>query len=70
MMEEGVLDPLLVAKAALSYMSEDAISDMALSEEFIDEEEAESEDGDGPEELDFEQEDEPEGDEDEEEEDW
>lgn len=35
-MEQGLLDPMTVAKACLDYMSEDDVKDMAESEEFID----------------------------------
>ena len=37
MMEQGTLDPLVVAKACLDFMSEDEVTDMAHAEEFIEE---------------------------------
>lgn len=35
LMEEGVLDPQLVAEACLRYMSEADVADMAHSEELV-----------------------------------
>lgn len=54
MMEEGALDPALLARMALGYMSEDEVRDMAESNELIDEDEEEEEDEDEEEEEDFE----------------
>ena len=42
-MEQGILSPIDVAKACLSYMSEDDVQDMAESNDFIIEEEEEEE---------------------------
>jgi ribosomal protein L12E/L44/L45/RPP1/RPP2 len=44
LINEGYLDPLTVAMAALNYMSEAQVADMAHSEELIDEEEEPVED--------------------------
>ena len=44
LINEGYLDPLTVAMAALSYMSEAQVADMAHSEELIDEEVEEEDD--------------------------
>jgi len=38
MMEDGSIDPEVVARAALNYMSEDDVEDLALNEGFIEEE--------------------------------
>lgn len=45
MMEDGSIDPEVVARAALNYMSEDDVEDLALNEGFIEEE---SDDDSGP----------------------
>lgn len=50
-MEEGVLDPEVVLRACLVYMSEDQVVDMATGEGFLDEDEIEDEDT--QEEIDF-----------------
>ena len=39
MMEQGELNPLVVAKACLDFMSENDVTDMAHAEEFIEENE-------------------------------
>lgn len=68
MMEEGALDPALLARMALLYMSEDEVRDMAESNELLEVEDDEDEDDEveddeedfeagspvEPEELDFE----------------
>ena len=54
MMEEGALDPALLARMALGYMSEDEVRDMAESNELIDEVEEEEEDEEEEDEEDFE----------------
>lgn len=43
LMEEGSLDPEVVLKACLEYMSEDQVADMAASEGYIDEDEVDVE---------------------------
>lgn len=43
LMEEGALDPHTVAMAALSYMSESDVADMASSNELLPDGEAEDE---------------------------
>lgn len=44
MMEEGILDPQVLATACLSYMSEADVEDMAHCNELLIEEEPEAED--------------------------
>lgn len=44
MMEDGILDPQLLAESCLRYMSEADVADMAYSEEFIVESDDEDED--------------------------
>lgn len=39
MMEDGSIDPEVVARAALNYMSEADVEDLAFNEGFIEEEE-------------------------------
>lgn len=39
LIEEGVLDPQMVIKACLCYMSEDDVADMAHANELLEEEE-------------------------------
>ena len=41
LIEEGVLDPQMVIKACLCYMSEDDVADMAHTNELLEEEEEE-----------------------------
>ena len=43
LIEEGVLDPQMVIKACLCYMSEDDVADMAHANELLEEEEEEEE---------------------------
>lgn len=50
MMEEGALDPALLARVALGYMSEDEVRDMAESNELILDEEDDDEDEEAEEE--------------------
>lgn len=47
MMEDGSLDPEVVAKAALNYMSEADVEDLAEQEGFIEDEDVEEE-SEGP----------------------
>ena len=55
MMEEGALDPALLARLALGYMSEDDVRDMAESNELLEDEDLEDdEDEDEEEDADFE----------------
>lgn len=55
MMEEGALDPALLARMALGYMSEDDVRDMAESNELLEEEDLEDDEDDEEEEdADFE----------------
>lgn len=46
MMEEGSVDPEVVARAALNYMSESDVEEMALDEGFVEEDLDEDDDGD------------------------
>jgi len=43
LIDEGVLDPQMVIKACLCYMSEDDVADMAHTNELLEEEEEEEE---------------------------
>lgn len=43
LVEQGVLDPMSVLEAALDYMSEDDVVDMAWSNQFLSEDEEEDE---------------------------
>lgn len=43
LVEQGVLDPMSVLEAALDYMSEDDVEDMAWSNQFLSEDEEEDE---------------------------
>lgn len=45
-MDEGILDPRAVADAALSYMSEDEVADMAHANEFFPDDYSDEEDFD------------------------
>jgi len=54
MMEEGALDPALLARLALGYMSEDDVRDLAESNELLEDEDLEDDDEDEEEEVDFE----------------
>ena len=55
MMEEGALDPALLARLALGYMSEDDVRDLAESNELLEDEDLEDDDEDDEEEeVDFE----------------
>jgi hypothetical protein len=44
LIEQGVLDPMSVLEAALNYMSDDDVEDMAWTNDFLTEDEEESED--------------------------
>lgn len=50
LVEQGVLDPMSVLEAALDYMSEDDVEDMAWSNQFLSEDEEEESDEDEDEE--------------------
>lgn len=52
MMEEGALDPALLARLALGYMSEDDVRDLAESNELLEDEDLED-DEEEEEEVDF-----------------
>lgn len=54
MMEDGSLDPALLARLALGYMSEDEVRDMAESNELILDDDDDDDDEDEDEEEDFE----------------
>lgn len=43
LVEQGVLDPMAVLEAALDYMAEDDVEDMAWSNQFLSEDEEEDE---------------------------
>ena len=53
MMEEGALDPALIARLALGYMSEDDVRDLAESNELLEDEDLEDDDDEEEEEVDF-----------------
>ncbi|NDE18461.1 hypothetical protein EBZ80_26500 [bacterium] len=53
MMEEGALDPALLARLALGYMSEDDVRDLAESNELLEDEDLEDDDDEEEEEVDF-----------------
>lgn len=53
MMEEGALDPALLARLALGYMSEDDVRDLAESNELLEDEDLEDDDEEEEEEVDF-----------------
>lgn len=50
LVEQGVLDPMSVLEAALDYMSEDDVEDMAWSNQFLSEDDEEDSDEEGDEE--------------------
>lgn len=50
LVEQGVLDPMSVLEAALDYMSEDDVEDMAWSNQFLSEDDEEDSDEEGEEE--------------------
>ena len=52
LMEEGVIDPKDLVRSCLAYMSEADVTDMALCEEYLDEDEDEDEEGEEDEEDD------------------